>query len=666
MCLTPSVATDAIADAAVRDTVFVVPGIVVEAPRIDPRAHLFNRSGFVAMVDLGERRDRVEDLSAVLSQMLGVRVKQYGGMGGFATASIRGSSASQVNVYVDGIPVSDPYLGITNLADLPLGGVERVEVYRGFSPPELGSSAIGGAINLVTTSEAGWRRDQTLSALEAYESAGSFGSRRHQATVWSLLSRMRLYLHGSYATSRGDFTFHDDNGTPENSADDSLTTRTNNDLAAWNIVARAHSTVAGIGQLTLGYDDVTRDQGVPGLGSFQSTTARSNRRRQRGIARFESTSLWQNRMRVWANGFYTTSNEQYTDPNGDIALLPTATDNTIRSLGGSGRAKFYAPALPVSIEGVFEWRKEQFHPVDHLPTLREGPDRNRRSQTIAITGEVFLFDQSLVVSATQRFESHDDEFYDEPALPWLPPNPRGRIETSRRSPSAGARWRATRWMTLKGNVGRYYRLPSFLELFGNTGSVSGNGNLMPEAGVNRDVGVVLSGDRVLFELSYLDNDVDNLILFFPNSQFTSKPQNIGSARISGWEMSVSARARRELTFAASYARLYTKDTSDIPFYNGNKLPSRPRDDISASVTSTWRLLQSTIEYHYIGTNFLDRANLRSVPARNLVNAALKIRTPVTGLAFTVEGRNLTDDRASDVAGFPLPGRAFFTTLGYSY
>jgi len=135
------------------DSVYTLPPIIVTAKRSDARSEVLNRPGFVALVDMKSRAGRIEDLSAVLSQLVGVRVTQYGGLGSFATVSIRGSSSSQVRMFLDGMPIDDPYLGITNLADLPLGGVERVEVYRGFSPPQLGGSAIGGAVQLVTRAD---------------------------------------------------------------------------------------------------------------------------------------------------------------------------------------------------------------------------------------------------------------------------------------------------------------------------------------------------------------------------------------------------------------------------------------------------------------------------------------------------------------------------------
>jgi iron complex outermembrane receptor protein len=656
------------ASGAARDTLYVVAPIVVSAPRADARARLFDRAGFVALVDLTGRRDRVEDLAHVLSTQVGVRVKQYGGLGSFATVSIRGSSSSQVSVYLDGIPVNDPYLGPANLADLPLGGATRVEVFRGFAPPYLGSSAIGGAINLVTDeAPAAWRAGPV--PIEASASYGSFETTRQLLTARLTRGALRLRAHGGHAKSLGGFSFFDDNGTEFEPDDDSTSVRANNDFEAWNALARLDARTGGAGTFTLAYDFMTRAQGVPGVGANQSLTARAERERHLGYLRFEGAPLF-GQLTLSGTGFASRAHERFTDLDDDIALVAQATDNTITVTGGRARARWLVPSLPVVLDAVYHGRKEHFHPTQALPTPTAGPDRWRRASTTALTGELYLFGERVLLTATQRWERHEGEFYDPPRFPWFPPTPTGKVTGSARAPSAGLRARVTQWLTLKGNAGRYYRLPTFVELFGNTGSVTGNPDLEPEEGENRDVGAVVSMRRAAFvddvfvELSYHDNSVANLILFFPNSQYASKPRNIGAARIRGWESSAAFTVAGRARASVSWTRLDTEDTSDITSYNGKALPSRPRDEVAVSLGTRLRAWRVTYEYHTIGANFLDRYNQKAVPARHLHSAIVAWDLPVTGLALTIEGRNLTDDRVSDVGGFPLPGRSFYTTLGY--
>jgi outer membrane cobalamin receptor len=667
------VATYSVRTNARRDTLYVVPAIVIEASRNDPAFGLYERPGFVAAVELDGRRERMEDLADVLSGMVGVNVEQYGGLGDFATVSVRGSSAAQVTVFLDGIPMNDPYTGVTNLADLPLGAVERVEVYRGFAPPQLGASAIGGAVNLVTEYSGAEGDGSALSHLNFNSSYGSFDTIRQQLSVRASPWLIRLFAHGSYARTSGDFTFLDNDGTPLNPSDDAEVMRTNNDAESYEVLGRIEFDLPRDGTVSIGHDRFWREQGVPGLGNNQSISARAERDRRLTYLKLASGSLLGRQLRMTASGHTSTSGEQFRDLEGTVGLGPQDTDNTIESYGGRASGKWFVPRVPVSLEAVFEGRKEEFHPVEKFPVERKGPDRWRRSQTTALVGEVYLSPggQTLVLSGTQRWERQVSEFYDDAPFPWIPPSPRGRVAVESRTPSGGFRWTPVASLTVKGNIGRYYRLPTFLELFGNVGSVTGNSELEPETGLNRDVGIIFNSGRMgpirrLFaEATYLYNDVGDLILFFPNSQHTSRPVNIGSALITGWEFSLSAVLPRAFEISSNYTRLQTEDTSEIPYYRGNELPSRPRDDVSAAAAFPWRAWKLTYEYHYLGANFLDRANMQAVPARNLHNVALRWDLPWEGLSLTAEGRNLTDDRASDVSGFPLPGRSFYTTVGFA-
>lgn len=664
--------TRAGAEGAPRDSLYTLPAIIVTAPRPDARSDVTNRPGFVAMVDMRPRAGRVEDLTAVLSQLVGVRVTQYGGLGSFATVSIRGSSSSQVRTFLDGMPIDDPYLGVTNLSDLPLGGVERIEVYRGFSPPQLGGSAIGGAVSLVTRDDASTSssRGSFFNAVEAAASAGSFDTRRDNGSLFLHPGPVRIFAHGTYERSQGDFDFEDDNGTPFNLDDDEVVTRVNNDFEGWNGILRASSDIPRVAEASVAYYDASRENGVPGLGSFQSTTARSERHRQMGQARLEGVPLLGNQLRWWANGFYQHAKEQFSDPGSDVSLVAQDTDNTIDSYGGSARTRWIVPVVPVALEASFLSQKEQFHPENNLPTPTSGPDRWRRATTWSLGADVYLLKQTLVLTALQRWEENTDQFFSPPRFPWLPPTSEGVVTQKNDTPSFGLRYQPWEWLAVKANAGRYYRMPTFLELFGNTGSVTGSSTLEPETGENRDLGVVVSFARGAFrslflEVSHFDNKAENLILFFPNSQYTVKPTNIGSSRIRGWEVSAAA-AWRMIDFTAGYTYLDTEDTGEEPAYVGKQLPSRPEDDLNTSLAYTWRALRATYEFHYMSANWLNRYNTQEAPSRKLHNLALLVRTPADGLSFTIEGMNLTDEHPADVAGYPLPGRSLYTTLNYRY
>jgi len=99
----------------------------------------------------------------------------------------------------------------------------------------------------------------------------------------------------------------------------------------------------------------------------------------------------------------------------------------------------------------------------------------------------------------------------------------------------------------------------------------------------------------------------------------------------------------------------------VPHWNGRRLPLRPALQGFARLDWHHRGFRAAADLQAIGDDFLDRANLQRVPDRMLVGASLSWGPAAGGLRFTVEGKNLGDDRVADVGGFPLPGRAVFAS-----
>jgi len=92
-------------------------------------------------------------LGEVLNAVVGTTITGANNdLGTNQTVSIRGSSAGNVLILVDGIPVNDPSL-ITNYFDLNLFAidqVERIEILKGGQSTLYGSDAVAGVINIIS------------------------------------------------------------------------------------------------------------------------------------------------------------------------------------------------------------------------------------------------------------------------------------------------------------------------------------------------------------------------------------------------------------------------------------------------------------------------------------------------------------------------------------
>ena len=113
------------------------------------------------------------DINRILDRSAGVRIRRSGGMGSDFVYSLDGMSGNAIRFFVDGIPMD--YFGSSySINNFPTSLVDRIDIYKGVVPVDLGSDALGGAINLVTNKD-------ILNFLEASYSYGSFNT--HQATL---------------------------------------------------------------------------------------------------------------------------------------------------------------------------------------------------------------------------------------------------------------------------------------------------------------------------------------------------------------------------------------------------------------------------------------------------------------------------------------------------
>src|SRR5204863_1866451 len=100
-------------------------------------------------IELGQFGGEVRSVAEMLLLAPGVSIHALGGPGQAATLSLRGASADQSVVLLDGIPLQGPGAGAVDLATLPATLLDRVIISRGVLGAQFGAGALGGAAELV-------------------------------------------------------------------------------------------------------------------------------------------------------------------------------------------------------------------------------------------------------------------------------------------------------------------------------------------------------------------------------------------------------------------------------------------------------------------------------------------------------------------------------------
>jgi len=136
-------------------------------------------------------------LEEVLRHVPGVDIQRSGGLGKTSSIRIRGAGAQQVQVMVDGMRVKSPTLGITELTDISIDAIERIEVVRGPQSTLHGADAIGGVVNIIT------KKGQGPPTGTVRVEGGTFETYREQAAVGGSYKAFSYTLSSSHYDTRG-------------------------------------------------------------------------------------------------------------------------------------------------------------------------------------------------------------------------------------------------------------------------------------------------------------------------------------------------------------------------------------------------------------------------------------------------------------------------------
>lgn len=125
--------------------------VVVTGTRTPERSQRATVKTDVVTRTEAERRGAVTVADALATQP-GVRVDPgaYGRLGDVSAVQIQGFDLQRVLVLEDGEPIIGDVGGAIDLAAIPIGDIERIEVVTGPTSALYGSSAIGGVVNVIT------------------------------------------------------------------------------------------------------------------------------------------------------------------------------------------------------------------------------------------------------------------------------------------------------------------------------------------------------------------------------------------------------------------------------------------------------------------------------------------------------------------------------------
>lgn len=534
-------------------------------------------------------------LSEVLRTLPGVSVRDYGGVGGLQTVSLRGFSAHHTGVVVDGIVLADTQSGQTDIGRYRLDDVGSVRVDIAGSGDIFRPARLAANVGTVTLTQRPLADSTRVDVLLRY---GSFATWNPALSLQQpLSSRWRLGASGSYLRSAGNYPFTLRNGQL-------LTTerRLNSEVSRGTVLLRLDADLGRRGRLRLKGDAYVSSRGLPGSVVLYTQRADEHlwERTLTASALHESGSL-QARYGTWrmrTSLSYTTDHSRYTNTD---ATLPVPDDDRYTQQRGA----LSSTLLWTSSCGLQTSVGEDFDVACLSSSLPAALQPSRLTSHTALAARYAT--PRLSTSATLLALVAAERLADGTSAPT-----RQRLcpsLTLSLQPTAFAGWR------LRAACRETFRLPTFADLYFLR---VGNRNLRPELARQVNVGTTLHLSpassapalspsathrrqwALTFTADAFYNSVRDKIVAIP-TLFVWHMRNVGRADMLGADLSASASlalaGSLRFDLSGSYSLQHAVDVTDPAAKNyRHQLPYTPRHSGSALATlaSPWLTLTYTL------------------------------------------------------------------------
>jgi vitamin B12 transporter len=549
----------------------------------------------------------------------GVNVVQQGSYGKLSTLSIRGANANQVLILVDGVRVSSPTFGQTDLSDISPDLIERIEVIRGPQSTLYGADAIGGVVNIITKKGTG-----PFSAT-VENMGGNYDTLHSRISLSGAYKIFNYALSGSHLESNGQFQ---------------------NDNSNINAVSgRIGVSLPFDSSLAFVYRYNKTDTGVPIKGVFpppQPTVPIINpnakQQTETTVMSLEGKTRpvewWESRARISRY----TNNQGFQDPvdPGFDFDVPFRSQVDVERREAEWDNSFFLGKWSTTTVG-FGYRHEE---GDNKGVFRSA----RHVPWVLFEEQLRFFDRLFI---TGGFRIEDDSVF-------------GQAITSQGSVAFAIKETGTR---LRGSAGTGFRAPTFNDLFFPD---FGNPNLLPERSQSWDVGVDqnLWQNRVRLKLSYFATNFSDAIVCcvpLPTAPFGG-PVNAGRARSKGVEAGGEVDILPNLV--ASFTYTYT-DTDNLS--TNRPLAFIPRNAGSAGLT--WEPISGLsffAQVYVVGRQFDSYGDIYN-SGHTRVDAGGTYRIVnqlgwLQRLELVARAQNILNEKYAEVHGFPALGANFLIGL----
>lgn len=531
------------------------------------------------------------------------------GPGMVASASFRGTTASQTAVIWNGININSQFNGQTDFNTVLTSGFDEVAIRSGGGSVLYGSGAIGGSIHLTNRFRFNGGLQNKIQL-----KYGSFDTRIGSVDSEYSSENLSIQLNFVRYQSENDFPYLKSEKQNENGD-------FNNNQFAGSVAYLLND--SNTLKFYTNYFDGAR--GFSGTLSAPSKSKYEDRNHRNLLEWNNIDGRFESNLRL----AYLDEHYKYYE-NREVERHTYGRAKT-------GIAKFdlgYNFSNNAQITGLFEYQQTR----GEGSNFSEISERNIGSSGLLFTHDLYPLKYEL--SARTEFSDK----YDSPLLF-----------------SAGASYAINRFYLVKLNVSRNYRIPTLNDLFWYAG---GNGDLQPEKSLQAELGQSLKYSQFNFRLTGFVIQTEDLLRWVPSSgglwlpENTKEALNYGIEATTDWEKDL---ADHRLSISGTYAYTKAVDKSldrDLIYVPAHKA--------TASTGYGYGNFSSYLQFLYTGKVFTSSDNKYTLPGYSLLNFGATYGFLGRKLQLGLEVQNILEVAYQSMPSRPMPGRSIYSSLTFKF
>ena len=585
-----------------------------------------------------------------------IETSNRGSIGSESNIRIRngGASASQVLVMVDGISVNSTSIGSTNLSEISIDDVERVEIIRGPFSALYGANALGGVVNIITKKEV----EKTEGKISL--AGGSFSEQNYGIKFGTRKQNLSTYLTLSRIASDG----YRKNSECDNNNISIHSTYDITDKSKINFDGRYTKLITGVPG-SLKYWDYFNLKWVSYSDDEKfSSSPHAQQGNEKIYTSLGYSSKIYNNSNLKFRIYGLRDNGSYFDPDTHPELwIFSKQDKSSRNIT-FGTDFQYDTVYDITFGG--DIHQDEFQQEDKVDPTKN-IDKKTTNSSVFIQKIFYLSDLKTIAGFRYDHNSvYGGEFNPRLTLIyWLRKN-----------------------LKLSGNAGSAFRAPTFDDLYWPDPWTPGNPDLKPEKSWAFDLGLEYSPIEILTgKITIFRSDVSNFIQWAPKPDNPNiwTPLNVAKTYSQGVELELKhsiikniLKQKMNCVFLESKGKIEDEALNSSLKISGKRggenfgtLLYTPNYRINYQIEHLTNFgLKSNLYFEYVPERYnLDEWNFDGyqevkIPPYKTLNLTISYR--ISNIEFFSAIENITEEKYEIRYGYPMPGRIIRIGMDYTF